>query len=200
LLSASSILTNNFSADSGGGLSVKSGSAVLNGPVSITANIANGDGNYGNGGGVYVTTSYYDRSVGFEAATLFGSDGNITSTNAGVVVESNDAGGFGGGFYGGSDSGFTQSHINLTNILCRFNTASGLVTNGSIVLLPTQVAVENINSLVGDATDPIFDSATITGNSATTDIGIYVYGISCLTPSTNSTTFTYGSLAFNMLP
>lgn len=205
-MASGTVIDGNSAADSGGGLSVKSAVGQLTGPITIQNNAALGDATYGNGGGAYVTTSFYDSTdpnsseeyAGQGAATLYG-DGQISASSENVVMQDNGANRWGGGVYVGSpvtSSLFPQidSIVTLTNIVVRFNTASVPVTSGSVTLLPTQIAIENVDA---DEPAPTFDGSIISGNSASTDIGIY--SLDSQTPSTNGVVFTAGSLYVPLL-
>jgi hypothetical protein len=206
-LSDGSQLLNNSAASSGGGISVKTGAAKLTGtptsPVAIKGNVAEGDDIYGNGGGVFVTTSYYDGpdpshdTPGAAAAQLFISDGDLYSAGEGILIQNNTAARWGGGLYAGIPfSGSDSAYIDLNNAILDQNHAAGSVSDGGTMLLPSQIAIERVHDGWISATfSPSFQNSIITGNSSSTDIGIYC--LHSLTPSSSGSTF--GNVARTVL-
>lgn len=185
-------LLNNRAATSGGGLSVKSGRAYIEGATLIQGNSAVGAvaAGYGNGGGIFVTTSYYDDNpfipggdplgAGFWAAIVYGEQGFIQSLANGVSITGNSATRWGGGLYAGlSDPWHNDGPVpprNLDNAKVTVKNASilnntaGLRTRRS-ALLPAQVAAERVQ---GNGTILDFGGTTI-GGAVATDIGIYTW-------------------------
>ena len=100
-------ITNNRAAENGGGISVKSGRLEVIGHLDIVENGFTNTptaGN-GNGGGLYVTTSYHDDGwpfgAGFRAAQLYDDDGTVASSPGMVRIANNSATRWGGGVYVG---------------------------------------------------------------------------------------------------
>lgn len=195
------MMSQNNAATSGGGLSVKSGNAYLAGTVVIQTNTANGtaSGGYGNGGGIFITTSFHDDvppfGAGWGAASIWG-HGLAVATNATLTISHNTAKRWGGGVYVGlSDPWYgiantTASKVTLTGISILQNVAEMEADASS--LFPAQVAFERVQS---DLLTPPFWSAvgslqdsTIEGNPIT-DIGIYMRD--SITVNTNGCSFTY---------
>lgn len=191
------ILSNNTAATSGGGLSVKSGDAYLGETVVIVTNAATGTAasGYGNGGGIFVTTSYYDDSpipnpleaAGYWAATIWG-HGVLESENASLSIRGNSANRWGGGLFVGLSPPWYGSGLNNL-AACRVtiqtsdianNTAGTAATATS--LLPALATLEHVE------TGPVaLDGSSFSGNPAT-DIG--VYELSSVGATTNNCTFT----------
>ena len=171
-------------AVSGGGFSVKSGRAFIQGAIAIQGNTADGasaDG-YGNGGGVFVTTSYYDDNppfgAGWGAATLYNEDGFLSSTIFGVTVTGNRANRWGGGVYAGISPPWYGSvppkNLDAAMITFKYAAVQGNVAFRAANISsfkPAQIAAERIQ---GDAAVLAFDGTTVSGNG-TTDIGIYAW-------------------------
>lgn len=179
-------ISSNTAATSGGALSVKSGNAYLAGTITMQTNAAMGSAvsGYGNGGGIFVTTSFHDDApvigAGWGAATLWG-HGLVQSTAATMTISHNTAARWGGGVYVGlsnpwyGDANVSASKVTLPGSGILQNQA-GMMANGSS-LFPAQVAFERVQS---DILTPPFWSAeasasgsTIEG-SPTTDIGVYM--------------------------
>lgn len=195
------VLSANNAAVNGGGLSVKTGDAHIYGSILVDYNTASGsaiDG-FGNGGGVFITTSRWD-DTGFigpdwGGAYVYGADGYF-QTHAGVVtINVNAANRWGGGVYGGI-SPVWGHEANAVIVLVSadvFDNTAG--RRGSITaLFPAQLAGEHLKYPVGGSLSTQaqlkFDDTMISGNAAS-DIGIYT--IDSVVPSTVGTTF--GTLA-----
>lgn len=191
-------ILNGNAAVSGGGLSVKSAKAFVQGTLTVQGNMASGtalDG-YGNGGGIFVTTSYYDDFIGagFGAALLYNEHGYLSSTVSGSTITGNTANRWGGGIYAGISPPWYDSvppknlngaRVTLKNATVQNNIA--LRAASVSPLMPAQITGER----VGDGAAVLdFGGTTISGN-ATTDIGIYT--LDSIAPATAGTVF--GTLA-----
>lgn len=191
---------------SGGGVSVKSATVWVLGAVSLSGNKASGNAvdGYGNGGGVYVTTSYHDDNpvefnwdwppvypgAGWGAASLYNEDGNLLSYVSSFSVNNNEANRWGGGVYAGISppwygsippSNMCAAVIMVQNGSISGNTA-GTRANTS-TCFPAQIAIERIGD---DGASANFDGAAISGHP-TNDIGIYVWN--SISPTASATTF-----------
>ncbi len=164
-------------AVNGGGLSVKSGKAFVYGNTTIQGNAASGqavDG-FGNGGGIFVTTSYYDESeteidvakiAGRLAARLFDDHGYLFSGYSGNMlnVVSNQATRWGGGIYVGISNpwygtvwpnNYAESKVTLADAAVKHNNA-GKFALGAL-MKPAQFAAERVD----DALTTLFLGGTI---------------------------------------
>jgi hypothetical protein len=198
---------NNYAAVSGGGLSIKSGKAFVLGRLSVIGNKANGwaADYFGNGGGIFVTTSYYDDSpligAGWGASVLWNEMGYITnSLSSDVKIANNTANRWGGGVYAGisrpwhevlpppEPKHFAEAKVVFKNAMIKDNKA--LFPNRTTMLwYPAQVAGERVGG-AGAVLD--FSGASISGNFKY-DIGIYTWD--SIAPVTVGTIF--GPLAIN---
>lgn len=189
-------IVNNKAATSGGGLSVKSGNVYLSGSIVIQTNEANGSAvvGYGNGGGLFATTSFHDDlSAGMVAASIWG-HGLVQTTGISMNVSFNTAKRWGGGVYVGlsdpwyDEANVSASKVSLSGISILQNRANMEASGSS--LLPAQVVFERVQ---GSILIPPFWSAlgsvensAIEGNP-TTDIGIYM--LDSVTVFTNGCSF-----------
>ena len=182
------------------GLSVKSGKAFIQGSVTAQGNSANGSASagYGNGGGIFITTSYHDDNpplgVGWGAATLYNDHGTLSSTVSGVAVNGNSAQRWGGGVYAGVSppwygswppKNVDEASVTLKNATVQNNTAAQAANVSPF--MPAQIAGERVQ---GGSAVLDFGGTTIGGNAAT-DIGIYTWD--AIAPATAGTVF--GALA-----
>lgn len=188
-------------AVSGGGLSVKSGRCLIVGPVSIEDNSATA----GNGGGLFVTTSYFDDAVGdagWGAATLYGAHGDVTSgaTGGTLSVLNNAASRWGGGVYVGiSPLIYVQPNsdkrdaawVSLNMATITGNRCSGLAVN-SPPNLPAQIAAEFVASGNMTSAGLSFSGCTIAGALPSRDIGIYWFN--SIDPATNGVIYAASTL------
>lgn len=176
VLSGGCVLEANEGYSSGGGLSIKSARADLNETVGIRGNSALGsaDSGSGNGGGIYVTTCYYEGQG--VAAWLFEDDGTLFCSSAVVSIESNSATRWGGGLYIGlPDSGGPRAdgaRVVFDSASVRLNSAGRSITYNGVSLLPAQVATENVVGPLVMSPEIEFNTTTIQGDPAA-DIGIY---------------------------
>jgi hypothetical protein len=172
----------------GGGLSVKSGSAVIQGALVVRNNSATGkaaDG-YGNGGGILVTTSFHDDApptgAGWGAATLYAENGTLTSSSSSVQISDNRANRWGGGLYAGistvlyspfdSNGAYDTARVELQNATVANNVASATAALSG--KYPSQIAVERVDKMPGHLLEAslVFGGTTVTGD-ASRDIGYY---------------------------
>jgi hypothetical protein len=192
-------ISGNNAAVSGGGLSVKSGKAFVQGSLTIQGNKANGNAAefYGNGGGAFVTTSVYDDSwatgAGWGAATLYNDHGEILSIVSGVTITGNEARRWGGGVYAGISppwygsvppKNVDEAKVTLKNATVENNMA--LRPTNKSPLMPSQIASER----VGDGAAVLDFSGTSINGNPVDDIGIYLWD--SMVPLTTGTAF--GSL------
>jgi Concanavalin A-like lectin/glucanases superfamily/Immunoglobulin domain len=184
-LSGGTTLDANIAKVSGGGLSVKSGRAYFDVAVNITGNWAFGspaDG-YGNGGGVFVTTSVWDDPVGgpgWGAATVYQEQGWLSGNFLSSTIEGNTASRWGGGIYAGISPpwynppwyGPAYDAAKVSPLFCTIRNNMALANANGRTLAPSQVAGERL-AHTGSGTDALLDltGASISGSSL--DIGIY---------------------------
>jgi hypothetical protein len=207
------IIGGNTAATSGGGLGVKSGRAYLYNSVDISGNVATGassDG-YGNGGGIFCTTSLYDDGfivwgwppfgAGCWAAMVFNENGFLESSSLSVMVKENEASRWGGGVYGGISPpwqdydptegyNFDCAEITLKNANVMDNIAGQAAHDLS--LRPSQIACERVGS--ASPAHLTFQTVYVKGNPSM-DIGVYSWH----SISFDTTGATYSSLAQNEL-
>lgn len=181
-------ITNNHAAENGGGVSIKSGRLEIAGHLNVVENgFTNSPaiGN-GNGGGLYVTTSYHDdgwpKGAGFRAAQLYDDDGTVVSSPGMVRIAKNTATRWGGGVYVGLTSLLPYdlfhrdcyAFVSLTGATIAENHAiqSSLHETGS----PSQVCLERFSGadppLAANGGRVILLDSSIVGNEQD-DIGIY---------------------------
>ncbi len=153
-------------AVNGGGLSVKSAKAYVLGSMTIQGNKAQGAfiNGYGNGGGIFVSTSYYDepddewrpsRLAGRLAARLYDDHGYLAlMTMQGfhaVNIVSNHAARWGGGVYVGisdpwygsnAPANYAESKVVLSLASIKCNTAGMLASISKKI--PAQFAAEKV--------------------------------------------------------
>jgi hypothetical protein len=186
-------------AVNGGGISIKSGRAFFSGNLEFEGNNANGsavDG-YGNGGGVFVTTSYHDDKrrfgAGWGAATLYDCHGEIWSSSSDVFISKNRANCWGGGLYVGISPPWYGSSTRKGNLAmitlmgANIHTNTALQAANESPLKPAQIAAERVKDNLANLN---FKDTNISGDS-TTDIGIYLWD--SIVPYTEGTIF--GALA-----
>lgn len=169
---ASVQLLDNTAAVSGGGLSVKSGSAYVGTDATIEGNVASGNAaaGYGNGGGVFVTTSYHDDlpiiGAGWGAATVYDNHGFLFALGTGINVRENEAARWGGGLYAGISPPWYDilppKNVDHALVTLKFatvqNNICGLPTNKS-QLKPAQIAAERLQPMPPAVLD--FSNTTI---------------------------------------
>ena len=191
-------ISGNTAKSNGGGLSVKSGRIIVDGNSMVTIKNNNASGSaingYGNGGGVFVTTSRHDDNLidwppgaGNGAAIVFNEDGKFFSSSSNLTIMNNAASRWGGGLYAGISHpwyyiGTIWPYYNIAslNISLTYGKVSG---NGceqdamnSPSYKPMQIAAECVAGYIGGAqASLIFDNATIIGGGSLDHIGIYTY-------------------------
>ena len=180
-ISGSTDVNQNTAAVSGGGLSVKSGIASLDNEGFIAGNVASGSSiaGYGNGGGIFVTTSLYDDDpplgAGWGAATLYAAHGSLTCSSDSLTIANNVASRWGGGVYVGlSPPWYGPNRSDTALVQLRMATIQDNLAHSpanASSLLPSQVAAEKVGALILPA-QLDFTATSISGNS-TNDIGIY---------------------------
>ena len=154
-ISGGSSLQGNVAYSSGGGLSVKSADALLSETVSISDNHANGDSTagWGNGGGIYVTTSRFDGMAVELAAALYNNEGHLTSDSSGVTIEGNTASRWGSGVYvGASWSTWSSPYVHFCNATVQSNTRGKSIMYYETELWPSQIAAEYATYCPSDPT------------------------------------------------
>ena len=183
-------ITNNRAAENGGGISVKSGRLEVIGHLDIVENGFTNTptaGN-GNGGGLYVTTSYHDDGwpfgAGFRAAQLYDDDGTVASSPGMVRIANNSATRWGGGVYVGLTPLLPyelfhrdcHAFVSLLGATITENNAmqASMYESG----VPSQVCLERFTGanppLAGNGGRVILIDASIVGNDQN-DIGIYSF-------------------------
>ena len=185
-------VVNNTAKNHGGGISTKSGRIYLYNNVSVLFNkvdtLSAADG-YGNGGGLFAGTSYYDdgfvwiedwelkKGAGAWASYLYGENGLIESESSSVKIEGNIAERWGGGFYAGlfpslygnfAPKNRVDASINFQNAIVTNNISYTVSNNSSDY--PAQVACERVDN--GGVLD--FSGLNIAGDQ-NTDIGVYLW-------------------------
>ena len=180
-----------------GGLSVKNGCIIVqdNSLVVISSNKALGvaANGYGNGGGVFVTTSRHDDNLWWEelwgdggagngAAATFEEEGIFSSDSINLSVNNNTANRWGGGLY----AGISPPWWYIRNVPGIPNNAKSFVRliNGRVSgnecktsantspYMPSQIAAERVNG-AGAILD--FCKTRVSGRGTGTDIGLYTY-------------------------
>ncbi len=203
--------------ENGGGVSVKSGRLTVSGAARIDGNRALGDedNGFGNGGGLFVSTSYYDDififnqstatnssffGAGSLAAFFYNEHGYLSASEGTVTLRSNLANRWGGGLYVGLPppwwvgfwpENYAESKVWLLGAQIENNVA--LTGEAYSTLRPAQVVSERVDKS-GTSSSLTIDNSSVSGNP-TSDIGVYVRN--SLWPSTNGVAFS--SLATNIL-
>jgi predicted outer membrane repeat protein len=168
-----------------------------------------GSNAYGNGGGVFVTTSRHDDNFWWEAgwgnggagngaAHVFEADGYFSSSSPNLLVDNNTATRWGGGIYAGISrpwyyirTVWPNANNNTAVVHCGNGTVLGNDCDGYALrrysaYKPAQVAAERVDGELA------FDNATIRGTGNNTDhIGIYLRGCSDDVLSVINTTFLF---------
>ena len=187
-------ISGNTANVSGGGLSAKSGCIIVQGnaAVAVSGNKAEGiaANGYGNGGGIFITTSRHDDFIidwppgaGHGAAMVFGEDGFFSSQSSNLSIEDNAAKRWGGGLYAGisppwyfiaSNSGnYNEASVTFNHGSISGNTCETPEKATSSSFMPSQITAECV---LGSSAVLDFGDASIIGNATTlTDIGIYLY-------------------------
>jgi len=181
---------------SGGGLSAKSGRIYIEDVASVVVNGNRAEGStangYGNGGGVFVTTSRHDDAFFWEeaipfleggagngAAYVFKEDGVFSSSSPNLLIYGNIAYGWGGGLY----VGISPPWYYVRSISGNKNNASVVLENGTVSdntciklstkspqYTPAQIAAERV---AGSKASLVFNGAKVSGRVPLGDIGIY---------------------------
>ena len=188
-------LDGNSADTSGGGLSIKSGKAYLSGSVQINENLAFGSSTYGygNGGGVFITTSYHDDALGAGtgAAFLYGEHGYLYAVGTGVQITDNTCSRWGGGVYAGISPPWYGSGVNydaatviLDGTFVSGNTANAEESGGGYH--PSQIASERVQNEAFATALLSYQNCSLSGNLMN-DIGVYAK--TSISPVTNNTSF-----------
>ena len=187
--------------NNGGGLSVKSGDVDVFGgpdyPVTIRENstLLTGSPSYGNGGGVYVTTSRFDDfcGAGHGAAFVWGhgslnlSDGASGPVGRHVVVMHNEAKRWGGGVYAGLLPGLTGDIFDLFPSWAGYADVTAFVAmNVAVVAAAATPGLKPANLVIERSTPSWCDFGGCHLVGLATDIGIYERSSD---PSTGAYTF-----------
>ena len=170
-------------ASCGGGISTKSAQVQLAGAL-VTGNQARGlsTSGWGNGGGLYVTTCWYEG--GGVAAALYLDDGTLSCSGAGALLQQNTANRFGGGIYigiydpglPGGSARLDAARVDLTMQNVVSNTAFGRISDAGYLASPSQIATENVQACAPPrVAGPTlgFNVTLIQGALPLIDIGIY---------------------------
>lgn len=188
----------------GGGVSVKSATLEIpDGLVQIIGNEAGGDAidgldGFGNGGGIFVTTSFFDDAfdVGTGAAGLYGNDGTLLATSAGLKISQNTASRWGGGLYAGivpplykpwslSLLNYCPAEVVLSNAEVFRNTASDFIAGKA--LFPDAIATERVYPYIVSPWVKIDVCGTKIIGKGTTSVGLYMFD--SVKPNTKGTEF-----------
>jgi hypothetical protein len=158
---------------------------------------------YGNGGGIFVTTSVYDdgwKQPGWGAATLYGEHGYLECTSTSVAITGNTARRWGAGLYVGISPAFYTAGTTTGNYDPALAALKGATVRGNTAsqpaavapLYPSQIAAERVGSIIPPYNDLLFGAVldfggtSVSGN-ATTDVGIYL--LQAASPAMTGTTF-----------
>jgi hypothetical protein len=182
-LTDNTVVENNAASSQGGGVSVKSADLKLDGKVVIRGNKANGVAakGYGNGGGIFVTTCFYDIDDD-KAATIFSNDGTVVCDSKDVLVVGNTANRWGGGIYAGVPTpplgadrfyGKCGARVVFDFLSVRANFAKSSINFNGDVYLPAQIATENVGLCVKSGQLELL-STTIAGDPKL-DVGVFQF-------------------------
>ena len=183
--SQTNVIHRNRAATNGGGISIKSGRAMIYGNCQISQNQALGSAGegQGNGGGVYVSSSEWDElfGAGSGAAMVYQESGYFFSDEGSVLFEHNHANRWGGGVFAGLTPTlynhplvpavpvYIPTRLSLSNSSFTQNTCSAPCEGSQ--LNPEAIACARVQ---GQNASVALSNVSISGNSMST-IGLYLY-------------------------